>query len=171
MLGQISHPQASLPAQASVSEAAHQSQTSQENKKKAKASGGAEESRPSSWNDHEFQAILYEFQTLRAGEARRGIPRNRGLRDVRLWTAISDALVKHDVLQTASACKNFWSREGRSKSGFDERANPEPNNLATSVQHPRKSNGGSRPWAWTWCLCASPKTHSSHPWWYSCRDW
>jgi hypothetical protein len=86
-----------------------------------------------SWSDKEYAAIYHELRALRTLEARRGISRTRGLRDVALWTHISIALEHHQVHRSASACKNFWSRYGRVRSGYDERAIP-TTQLATSLQ-------------------------------------
>ena len=87
------------------------------------------------WSEMEQNAIEHEIRRLRAEEASMGLTGKKGLRDTKLWGEISrNLLANHQVNRSASACKNQWSRYGRARSGFDERAEKDPNNLATSVQ-------------------------------------
>lgn len=85
------------------------------------------------WTDIEHAKIERELRSLRAEEARRGIDRMKGLRDVALWSHISSVLETLGVYRSPSACKNYWSRYGRVRSGYDERAIP-TDQLATSLQ-------------------------------------
>jgi hypothetical protein len=87
-----------------------------------------------SWSDEEHAAIEHALRELRANEASRGITGTKGIRDVALWSHISTELEGHSVTRSPSACKNYWSRYGRVRSGFDERAIPIPGQLATSLQ-------------------------------------
>lgn len=112
------------PSQQSLSPSERSSSGSPE--KKGKNSG---------WSAHETSALEYELKLIRAEEEARGVLRQNGIQDTELWKEASRRILAHyGVDRTFSACKSHWSRKGRESSGFDERANPNPNMLATSVQ-------------------------------------
>ena len=86
------------------------------------------------WNKEEYTAIETALRALRAEEASRGVSGLKGVRDIKLWTRISKELGQQGINRSYSACKNYWSRYGRVRSKFDERAIPIPGQLATSLQ-------------------------------------
>lgn len=86
------------------------------------------------WDDHEHSVIVSELRELRSTERADGRVGKLGLRDVKLWTYISNRLGASGIYRTPSACKDYFSRYGRLRSGFDERAIPVPHQLATSTQ-------------------------------------
>ena len=53
------------------------------------------------------------------------------------WEVISNRLAsRHGFTRSKTSIKNYWSRQGRAQTGVDERRNPNPNKLITSVQNP-----------------------------------
>lgn len=53
------------------------------------------------------------------------------------WQVISERLLGYyDVTRSSTAVKNYWNREGRQRTGIDERRKPNPDKLVTGVQHP-----------------------------------
>ncbi|KAL8842686.1 MAG: hypothetical protein Q9170_000461 [Blastenia crenularia] len=52
------------------------------------------------------------------------------------WQAISQKLAKHGITRSQYSVKAWWSRKGRSQTGFDERQNPNGRKLVTSKQNP-----------------------------------
>lgn len=53
------------------------------------------------------------------------------------WEVISDRLAsRFGFIRSKTSIKNYWSRQGRAQTRVDERRNPNPNKLITSVQNP-----------------------------------
>lgn len=53
------------------------------------------------------------------------------------WEVISNRLAsRHGFTRLKTSIKNYWSRQGRAQTGVDERRNPNPYKLITSVQNP-----------------------------------
>lgn len=53
------------------------------------------------------------------------------------WEVISDRLAsRFGFTRSKTSIKNYWSRQGRAQTGVDERRNPNPKKLITSVQNP-----------------------------------
>lgn len=51
------------------------------------------------------------------------------------WSVISKRLNElYDVNRSSTAVKNYWSREGRQRTGIDERRIQKPNKMVTGVQ-------------------------------------
>jgi hypothetical protein len=86
------------------------------------------------WDTFEHNCIEIELRSLRNEERLCGLVGTQGLRDINLWTYISNQLADLGITRSQSACKNYWSRYGRARSYFDERAIPIPHQLATSLQ-------------------------------------
>lgn len=63
---------------------------------------------------------------------------NVGNRTERKWQAISEKLAQHGIQRTRWAVKSWWSREGRSETGFEERQNPTGRKMVTSKQDPEE---------------------------------
>lgn len=88
------------------------------------------------WTEHEHAVLEAELKALRNWEAGQSLTGKLGLRDEKLWAYISKALKeRYDIDRSLSGAKYYWGRFGRAKSGFDERAVQDANNLSTSVQH------------------------------------
>jgi hypothetical protein len=89
------------------------------------------------WNDTEYDGLHKLLMEQRAHEK---ATNQKLLRDVKLWSLMSDRLKEfHNIERSPASCRAFWSRDGRTRSKFDERANPNPNMLATCLQG--KKNG------------------------------
>lgn len=55
------------------------------------------------------------------------------------WEVISDRLAsRFGFTRSKTSIKNYWSRQGRAQTGVDERRNPNPNKMITSVQDPEQ---------------------------------
>ena len=53
------------------------------------------------------------------------------------WEVISDRLAsRFGFIRSKTSIKNYWSRQGRAQTRVDERRNPNPEKLITSVQNP-----------------------------------
>lgn len=53
------------------------------------------------------------------------------------WEVISNRLAsRFGFTRSKTSIKNYWSRQGRAQTRVDERRNPNPNKLITSVQNP-----------------------------------
>ncbi|KAI4188310.1 MAG: hypothetical protein L6R41_002221 [Letrouitia leprolyta] len=63
---------------------------------------------------------------------------NTGNRTEQKWQAISEKLAQHGIQRTQWAVKSWWSREGRSETGFEERQNPAGRKMVTSKQDPEE---------------------------------
>lgn len=58
------------------------------------------------------------------------------------WEVISDRLAsRFGFTRSRTSIKNYWSRQGRALTGVDERRNPNPNKLITSVQNQNNEKG------------------------------
>ncbi|KAL8943127.1 MAG: hypothetical protein Q9216_001257 [Gyalolechia sp. 2 TL-2023] len=54
------------------------------------------------------------------------------------WQAVSEKLARHGIQRSRWSIKAWWSREGRSETGFDERQHPLGRKLVTSKQDPEE---------------------------------
>jgi hypothetical protein len=82
-------------------------------------SSAAAPKRPNGWSDIEHNAIDTLVRNRRQTEQSTS---SRPLRDMSLWTLISDQLSRaYTIARSPLACKNYWCRYGRARSGFDER--------------------------------------------------
>jgi hypothetical protein len=92
-------------------------------RKKIKSSG---------WSPREHETLFQSLKELRDSEKVNNI--ESPLRDMKLWTTMSERLKYYDIFRTPNGCRLYWGRYGRIGSQFDERAEPNPHMLATSVQ-------------------------------------
>lgn len=83
-----------------------------------------------SWAEDEHNALHMSLVNQRATEKAHDLT---PLRDVRLWSVMSDNMASLGHHRTFSACRLYWSRYGRASSGFDERVHP-TGTLVTSAQ-------------------------------------
>ena len=61
------------------------------------------------------------------------------------WELFSDRLAaKYSINRSASSIKNYWNREGRAASGYDERNKKDPHHMITGVQDKEKRKAARR---------------------------
>ena len=83
--------------------------------------------KPTPWSDQEKAQVVQLMQdVIDEGEVNHTEKR---------WTVISDRLASQfNSIRTKTAVKNYWNREGRQKSGLEERKKARSNRLVTGVQ-------------------------------------
>lgn len=93
---------------------------------KATKTGGR--AKPIVWTDQERDAAIKLL-----GEIMKEKP--EGYRTERRWQIVSDRLLqRYNIVRTWVMVKNFWNRQGRVRSGVDERNKPNKNRMVTGVQ-------------------------------------
>lgn len=61
------------------------------------------------------------------------------------WELFSDRLAsKYSINRSGSSIKNYWNREGRAASGYDERNKKDPDHMTTGVQDSEKRKAARR---------------------------
>jgi hypothetical protein len=75
-------------------------------------------SKTSIWSAEEFENLLRLLRARRELEESRGLELLSGLK---LWTEIAQSHRESGFDRTLEACKTFWNKQGRERSGYDER--------------------------------------------------
>jgi hypothetical protein len=116
--------------------------------KPTKKSAGKSPAKPRNgpWVDEEHHAITTLVQERRQQEQSFDM---KPLRDMNLWNLISEQLAQHyGIMRGGTACKNYWNRFGRVRSGFEERGalpRGQKRSLVTSAQGTKKKATAAKP--------------------------
>lgn len=93
---------------------------------KAIDAGGRLKASP--WREEEKDAIIKLLVEIMEEKP-------EGYRTEKRWEIVSERLLqRHDISRTWVMIKNFWNREGRARSGVDERRKPNGQRMVTGVQ-------------------------------------
>ncbi|KAK8180394.1 hypothetical protein IWZ00DRAFT_534232 [Phyllosticta capitalensis] len=86
-------------------------------------------------------------QEAALAESVRYVVGNGGLEELvwQMWEIIAERVNEvHGVQKTMSACRNWYNRRLRKKTGFDERKTPNPDSLVSCSQEGKKKDGPKR---------------------------
>jgi len=98
----------------------------------------AKRGRGTPWTEDEKNALVEIVRTHVDG-VKSG--RRNDVHDVKLWVALREELQRvYNIERGAQACRMVWNRELRESSGIDERRHPDPTQLATSLQVPKRAS-------------------------------
>jgi hypothetical protein len=104
----------------------------------ARTSGFSKKSKPRqstssrAWSDEEYADLYLCIYEFREDEKRRNVAKKDWAKDTRFWSAISTEMATEGHARSAVACKMNWSRVGRERYQYEERADPPPNGSLVS---------------------------------------
>src|SRR6202044_2421948 len=81
------------------------------------------------WSPEEYENLLGLLKARRELEEKQGLEQLEGRN---LWVDIAQSHKASGYDRTFEGCKTFWNKQGRAKSGFDERAKQTDSTTAQS---------------------------------------
>lgn len=85
---------------------------------------------PPVWSPEEYESLLRLLKERRQLEADQGLEMLTGSK---LWIEITQSHKANGFDRSYEACKTFWNKQGRDRSGYDERIKPSPSISRSAV--------------------------------------
>ena len=99
-------------------------------------------SKTSLWSPDEYENLFGLLKARRELEEKKGLEHLEGKK---LWTEIAESHKRSGYDRSFEACRTFWFKQGRERSGWDEREKPTNQNVQPSTA--KASGAESNSWS------------------------